>query len=41
MASITIDVDLPPDVTITAYQRHGHGFEVSWPWPDRCLVSNS
>jgi len=38
MASITIDVDLPPDVTITAYQRHGdgHGFEVSWPWPDRC-----
>jgi transposase len=38
MAAITIDVDLPPDVTITAYQRHadGHGFEVSWPLPDRC-----
>ena len=38
MASVTIDVDLPPGVTITAYQRHGdgHGFEVSWPWPDRC-----
>jgi transposase len=38
MASITIDVDLPPGVTITAYQRHGegHGFEVSWPWPTRC-----
>jgi hypothetical protein len=38
MASITIDVDLPPGVTITAYQRHGdgHGFEVSWPWPARC-----
>jgi transposase len=38
MASVTIDVDLPPDVAITAYQRHGdgHGFEVSWPWPDRC-----
>jgi transposase len=38
MASVTIDVDLPPDVTITGYQRHGdgHGFEVSWPWPDRC-----
>jgi transposase len=38
MAAVTIDVDLPPDVTITAYQRHGdgHGFEVSWPWPDRC-----
>jgi transposase len=38
MASITIDVDLPPDVTVTAYQRHGdgHGFEVSWPWPSRC-----
>jgi transposase len=38
MATITIDVDLPPGVTITAYQRHadGHGFEVSWPLPDRC-----
>jgi len=38
MASVTIDVDLPPGVTITANQRHGdgHGFEVSWPWPDRC-----
>jgi transposase len=38
MASVTIDLDLPPGVTITAYQRHGdgHGFEVSWPWPDRC-----
>jgi transposase len=38
MSAITIDVDLPPDVTITAYQRHadGHGFEVSWPLPDRC-----
>jgi transposase len=38
MPSVTIDVDLPPDVTITGYQRHGdgHGFEVSWPWPDRC-----
>lgn len=38
MASITIDVDLPPDVTLTAYQRHGdgHGFEISWPWPTRC-----
>ena len=38
MASVTIDVDLPPGVTIIANQRHGdgHGFEVSWPWPDRC-----
>ena len=38
MATITIDVDLPEGVTITAYQRHGdgHGFEVAWPWPDRC-----
>jgi transposase len=37
MASITIDVDLPEGVTITAYQRHGdgHGFEVSWPLPTR------
>jgi transposase len=43
MAAITIDVDLPEGVTITAYQRHGdgHGFEVAWPLParvgcDRC-----
>ena len=38
MATVTIDVDLPPGVTLTAYERHGdgHGFEVSWPWPDRC-----
>ena len=38
MAAITIDVDLLPGVTITAYERHGdgHGFEVSWPWPTRC-----
>jgi transposase len=38
MASVTTDVDLPPGVTVAAYQRHGdgHGFEVSWPWPDRC-----
>jgi transposase len=37
MATVTIDVDLPPGVTITAYQRHGdgHGFEVAWPWPTR------
>jgi transposase len=38
MATITIDVDLPEGVTIVAYQRHGdgHGFEVSWPLPNRC-----
>jgi transposase len=38
MPSITIEVDLPSDVTITAYQRcgDGHGFEVSWPLPTRC-----
>src|ERR1700736_6822035 len=38
MASVTIDVDLPPGVTITAYERHGdgHGFEVDWPLPERC-----
>src|SRR5262249_19840253 len=38
VAAVTIDVDLPPGVTITAYQRHGdgHGFEVAWPWPARC-----
>ena len=38
MASVTIDVDLPPGVEITGYDRHqdGHGFEVRWPLPDRC-----
>ena len=38
MATVSIDVDLPPGVTITAYERqgNGHGFEVSWPWPDCC-----
>jgi transposase len=38
MTAITIEVDLPPGVTITAYQRHGdgHGLEVSWPLPQRC-----
>jgi transposase len=38
MATITIDVDLPPGVTLTAYERHadGHGFEVDWSWPDHC-----
>jgi transposase len=37
MAAVTIEVDLPPDVTITSYQRQGqgHGFEVSWPLPSR------
>jgi transposase len=38
MAEISIEVDLPPDVTLTSYQRYGdgHGFEVRWPLPDRC-----
>jgi transposase len=38
MSALTIDVDLPPNITITAYHRHGdgHGFEVSWPLPTRC-----
>jgi len=38
MPPLTIDVDLPPGVTITAYSRHGegHGFEVSWPLPTHC-----
>jgi transposase len=37
MAAITIDVDLPPGVTIQAYERYGqgHGFEVAWPLPSR------
>jgi transposase len=38
MATVTIDVDLPPGVTLTAYHRHGdgHAFEVAWPLPQRC-----
>jgi transposase len=38
MARVSIDIDLPPGVEITAYERHGdgHGFEVTWPWPERC-----
>jgi transposase len=38
MATVTIDLDLPPGVTVTSYQRcgDGHGFEVSWPLPARC-----
>jgi transposase len=38
MAAVTIDLDLPPGVTVTAYERQadGHGFEVSWPLPERC-----
>jgi transposase len=38
MASITIDIDLPAGVEITGYERlgQGHGFEVTWPWPERC-----
>jgi transposase len=38
MTTLTIEVELPPDVTITAYERvgDGHGFQVSWPLPLRC-----
>ena len=38
MASVMIEVDLPPGVEITGYERHqdGHGFEVRWPLPERC-----
>jgi transposase len=38
MSTITIDVDLPPNVTIRSYQRYGqgHGFEVAWPMPTHC-----
>jgi transposase len=38
MASLTIDVDLPPGVNITSYSRFedGHGIEVDWPLPERC-----
>ena len=38
VASVTIEVDLPPGVEITGYERHqdGHGFGVRWPLPERC-----
>jgi transposase len=38
VASVTIEVDLPPGVEISAYERHqeGHGFEVRWPLPELC-----
>jgi transposase len=38
MATVTVDIDLPPDVTVTSYERcgDGHGFSVSWPMPTRC-----
>ncbi|HMB04741.1 MAG TPA: transposase [Isosphaeraceae bacterium] len=38
MACVTIEVDLPPGVEITAYERYqdGHGFEVRWPLPEHC-----
>jgi transposase len=38
MARVTFDIDLPRDITITSYERHGagHGLEVSWPLPQRC-----
>jgi transposase len=38
MASITIDIDLPEGVEITGYERRGkgHGFAVTWPWPEQC-----
>lgn len=38
VAGVTIEVDLPPGVEITGYERHqdGHGSEVRWPLPERC-----
>jgi transposase len=38
VARVTIEVDLPPGVEITGYDRYqdGHGFEVRWPLPGRC-----
>jgi transposase len=38
MAQVTMEVDLPPGIEVTGYERHGdgHGFEVTWPWPQRC-----
>jgi transposase len=38
VASVTIEMDLPPGVEISGYERHqdGHGFEVRWPLPECC-----
>jgi transposase len=38
MEKVTIDIELPTGVTVTGYERYGdgHGFEVSWPLPERC-----
>ncbi len=38
MTRVTIELDLPPDLTVVAYQRHGdgHALEISWPLPTRC-----
>ena len=38
MASLTIDIDLPENVSITGYHRlpDAHGIEVSWPMPESC-----
>jgi transposase len=38
MAQLTLNVDLPDGIEITAYERHGdgHGIEVKWPLPERC-----
>ena len=42
MARITIDVDLPPEVEITGYQRYqdGHGLECGGPCPHDAVVKN-
>src|SRR5262245_23808778 len=38
MTTVTLQVDLPPGLTITASERcgDGHGFQVAWPLPARC-----
>jgi transposase len=38
VVSVTIEVDLPPGVEISGYERHqeDHGFEVRWPLPQLC-----
>jgi transposase len=38
MTPITIQIDLPPNITLHAYERcgNGHGFVVSWPLPTSC-----
>ena len=38
LAAVTLDLDRPPGVSLTASHRvgDGHGLDVAWPLPPRC-----